>query len=302
MIKKIGAWQRIRRSPYQSSAAILIMTLTFLVSGIFLILTSFSSAMLSYFESKPQVTAFFSDKKDLSSIKNLQTQLKATGEVASTKFISKEEALSIYKEQNKSDPLLLEMVTADILPASLEVQATDPKFLVEINNILKKEPDVEEVVFQKDIVDALLSWTNTIRKVGLVVVTVLVVVSLSILMTIIGMKIALKKEEIEILKLVGATSSYIKKPFIIEGMLYGFIGAVLSWVIIYLLVFYITPYLSNFLNGVPSLRLTQIANYNIIIWPVSLFFMLLLLLVEILISLFVGALGSLLALNRYLKF
>ncbi len=302
MIKKIGVWQRIRRTPYQSSAAILIMTLTFFVTGIFFILATFSSSILSYFESKPQVTAFFSDKKDINSIKNLEAQLKATGMVAATKYISKEDALSIYKEQNKNDPLLLEMVTADILPASLEVQAIEPKYLSDINDILKKEPNVEEVIFQKDIVDTLLSWTNTIRKVGIVVVGVLIFVSLSILMTIIGMKIALKKEEIEILKLVGATSGYIKKPFIIEGMLYGVIGVLLSWVTIYFFILYITPFLGAFLNGIPALKLTTLSRWDITIWPISTIYMILLLVIELVIGIIVGILGSLLALKRYMRF
>lgn len=302
MIKTIGIWQRLRRSPYQSSAAILIMALTFFVMGMFFVIAGFSTSLLSYFESKPQVTAFFTDKKDINSIKNLEAELKATGWVASTKYISKEEALNIYKEQNKNDPLLLEMVTADILPSSLEVQAIDPKYLSDINNILKKEPDVEEVVFQKEIVDSLLSWTTTIRKVGIIVVSVLLFVSLSILMTIIGMKIALKKEEIEILKLVGATSSYIKKPFITEGLLYGLSGALVSWVIIYLLILYALPFLSTFLNGIPPLKFASIDKYNIYIWPVSPLFMVSVLLAELAISMVVGVMGSLFALKRYMKF
>lgn len=302
MIKKIGTWERLRRSPYQSLAAILIMSLTFFVTGVFFVLASFSSSLLTYFESKPQVTAFFTDKKDVNSIKNLESQLKATGFVSQTKYISKDEALSIYKEQNKNDPLLLEMVTAEILPASLEVQSADPKNLNEIYTILKKEPDVEEVVFQKEIVDSLLSWTTTIRKVGLVVVAALLFVSLTILMTIIGMKIALKKEEVEILKLIGATPSYIKNPFIVEGMLYGVIGAILSWSLVYLLILYGSPSVKSFLYGIPALNLVKVGDINIVIWPVSVTFMLILLIVEITLSALVGMLGSVFALRRYLKF
>lgn len=295
-------WQRLRRSPYQSAAAILIIALTFFVTGIFFVLATFSSSVLGYFESKPQVTAFFSDKKDVNSIKNLEAQLKASDKVASTKYISKEEALAIYKEQNKDDPLLLEMVTAEILPASLEVQATDPKYLVEISTTLKNESEIEEVIYQKEIVDALLSWTNTIRKVGLVVVMVLLIVSLLILATIIGMKIALKREELDILKLVGATEGYIKKPFLIEGMIYGLIGAFISWLILYLLILYLTPFLGSFLKGVSDLKIATVANYDITIWPISIVYMLILLSVEILLGVGIGILGSVIALKRYLQF
>ncbi|MBI4067068.1 ABC transporter permease [Candidatus Gottesmanbacteria bacterium] len=300
-MKKIGTWQRLRRTPYQSGAAILIMTLTFFVTGIFFVLASFSSSILTYFESKPQVTAFFTDKKDINSIKNLEAQLKATGKVSHTKYISKEEALSIYKEQNKNDPLLLEMVTAEILPASLEVQASDPDYLGEINSILQNEPEVEEVIFQKEIVDSLLSWTSTIRKVGLIVVAILLFVSLSILVTIIGMKIALMKEEIEVLKLVGATGSYIRMPFIMEGIFYGLVGALISWSTLYILLLYITPSIGTFLKGITALSLFSYSGYNVTIWPVSILFMSLLLLVEIVLGMGIGIIGSLLAVKRYLK-
>ncbi len=300
-MKKIGIWQRIRRSPYQSLAAALMMALTFFVTGIFIVLATFSSSILSYFESKPQVTAFFTDKKDINSIKNLEAVLKATGKVATTKYISKEEALSIYKEQNKNDPLLLEMVTAEILPASLEVQATDPKYLPQVNSLLKNEPEVEEVIYQKEIVDSLLSWTNTVRKIGIVVIAVLFFVSLLILTTIIGMKIALKKEEIDILTLVGATESYIKKPFLLEGMVYGVIGTVFSWIILYSLILYISPHLSSFFRGVPDLYIATVGNYRISIWPVSPLYMFVILAVEIIAGIGIGVLGSTIALKRYLK-
>ena len=300
-MKTIGIWQRIRRSPYQSASATLIMALTFFVTGIFILLALFSSSILSYFESKPQVTAFFTDKKDINSIKNLEAALKATGKVTSTKYISKEEALAIYKQQNKNDPMLLEMVTAEILPASLEVQATDPKYLPDINAILKGEAEVEEVIYQKELVESLLSWTQNIRKIGIVVIGVLFFVSLLILTTIIGMKIALKKEEIDILTLVGATEDYIKKPFILEGMIYGIIGTAFSWIILYGLVLYITPQLANFLRGIPDLYITSFGDFPIAIWPVSPLFMILLLFVEIVAALTIGILGSTIALKRYLK-
>ena len=69
--------------------------------------------------------------------------------------MSKDEALQIYKDLNKNNPLLLEMVTAEILPASLEVYATKPEYLSEIAEFLKKQQGIDEVVFQKNIVDKL---------------------------------------------------------------------------------------------------------------------------------------------------
>jgi len=113
------SWTHIRRSPYQALAAILTMFLTFLVSGAFGLTVATSLLVLQYFESKPQATVFFKDSAEKEQIDALKTTLEATGKIAGIKYVSKEDALLIYKEQNKNDPLLLEMVNADILPASL---------------------------------------------------------------------------------------------------------------------------------------------------------------------------------------
>lgn len=279
--------QHIRRSPYQALVAIGIMTLTFFVACLFFLVAAGSQVILSYFEKKPQVTVFFADEKGQDSIEKLMDKLKGSGKVAQIKFVSKEEALDIYREQNKDDPLLLEMVTADILPASLEISATDAKYLGELAEILKKEPLVEDVMYQKDVVETLISWTSGIRLAGTILIAFLVIVSLLMILTVIGMKIALKKEEIEILRLVGAGSWFIGAPFLLEGIFYGVVGASLAWGVAYLTLLYATPYLSPFLTGIPLL-------------PVSLVFMLYLLLGMVLLAAGVGGFGSFLALLRYL--
>lgn len=241
----------IWRSPYQALVAVLTMFVTFLLAGVFFLTTIASVVILNYFESKPQITVFFTDKASESDITSLKIKLESTQKTASIKYVTKEEALAIYREQNKNDPLLLEMVTADILPASLEVSAKDPSYLTELAPLIKDAEGVEEVVYQKDVVDALLSWTNAIRIVGLILVGLLVMNSFLIVMTVIGMKIALRRQEVEILNLVGATPWYIKLPFILEGGLYGSVGALLAWVVITPLVIWLQPYLLSFLGGIP---------------------------------------------------
>ncbi len=276
--------------------------MTMFVMAVFFLLAIASSAILSYFETKPQLTVFFKDEKDKASIDQLTERLKATGKIAEIRFISKEQALSIYREQNKNDPLLLEMVTADILPASLEISAVSPKSLVELSDLVKKEPGVDEVIFQKDVVDALVSWTSTIRKVGLIFIIFLTTSTILILLTNIGIKISSRKEEIEILKLVGATSWYIRKPFIFEGILLGIVGSTLSWIAVMAIMLYLMPFVSAFLKGIPSLSLLKIDNFlTIFIWPPSLPLYLLVLVILLIFGFMIGLLGSLFAVSRYLK-
>ena len=282
------AWHNIRRSPYQALAAILVMTLTFLVVSFFTFLIVGSSKVINFFESKPQVTAFFKDEAKQENINALEDQLNSTGKVASMKFVSKEDALRIYRQQNKNDPLLLDLVTADILPASLEIATIKISDLSSISDMLKRSSIVQEVVFQKDIVSTLINWTTAARRIGLGIIGVLSLVSVFIIVTIIGIKISQKRDDIEIMRLIGASSWYVRWPFLFEGMFYAIIGAIIAWLIASAALVYATPVLSAFLKGIP-------------VFPIPLVFFLGLLGAELLLAIFLGFLSSFLAVLRYLK-
>ncbi len=281
-------WHHVRRSPYQALAAILIMMVTFFAVSVFTFLILGSTKIINYFESKPQVTAFFKDEAKQQDIDALKTQIQSTGKIASTKFVSKQDALKIYKEQNKNDPLLLDLVTADILPSSLEISTIQLEDLPTVSQTLKSSPIVQEVVFQKDVVASLTSWTNAIREIGAALIVVLSIVSVFIMATIIGIKISQKRDEIEIMRLLGATKIYISMPFLLEGMFYGTLGAFLGWLVASASLLYTTPYLMSFLRGIPIL-------------PVPLLFLLELFVAEYLLAVFLGIFSSWLAVSRYLK-
>lgn len=269
-------------------AAVFIMMLTFLSITIFSFIVFGSSAVIDYFESKPQVTAFFKDEAKTEDIQALQAQLQQTGQIASTRYVSKAEALQIYKEQNKNDPLLLDLVTEDILPASLEISTYEIEDLEPVSNTLRASPYVSEVIYQKDIVSTLASWTNAVRLIGIILIAILAIVSVFIMMTVIGFKVSQKKDEIEIMKLLSATNWYIRWPFILEGIFYGVVGTLIGWFVASGALMYATPYLETFLKGIPIL-------------PVSPVFLIGLLVGELLIAVFLGILASSLAVLRYLK-
>jgi len=287
----------MRRSPYQSLVAVFTLFLTILLTGLFCLATIGSSMVLSYFESKPQITVFFSDKATAADINMLKKILEDTGKVYSMKYVSKEDALTIYREQNKRDPLLLEMVTANILPASLEISAKEPQYLTELEPLIAKATNIEEVVFQKDVVDALLRWTNAIRWIGLALVGFLSLNSILTVMTVIGMKIALKKDEIEILKLVGASPRYIQIPFILEGGLYGIFGAFASWLVITVVCLLLRTNITNFLGMIPVIY----SIFQSFSW-IFVGTMAGILAILLFVGFFLGAIGSVIAMSRYLKF
>jgi len=281
-------WNHIRRSPYQSIIAIVSVTIMLYVASIFLILAVESHVFLNYIETRPQIIVFFKDGLKTSDLENVKKTLNDTGLVTSLKYVSKDEALKYYKDQNKKDPLLLEMVTADILPASLEVSAKEAGDLKTLYEMIKKFPNIEEINFQKDTVDQLVTLTGGIRKIGIEFLLILYFAASLIILTLVSLKITLKKEEIEILHLLGATNWYIRWPFLLEGVFYGLSGAFFGWIIILLRGWQILPILNSLPAGIPLIELNPQTA-------------LLLLGIMSTIGTFVGAIGSFFAVKRYLK-
>ncbi len=285
-----SVWSRIRRSPYQALAAVSIMTMTMFLGSVFFLVAAGSQAILTYFETRPQVNAFF--KSDLvpapQAVDLIKANLQATNLVAEVKYISKEEALKLYKDLNRSDPLLLEAVTANMLPASIEVSAKNPADLKPIADLLKTQPDIEDVRFAEDVVSQLAVWTRSMRLIGFSLVGSHLVITFSIILLIIGIKVANRRDEIALLELLGATRGYISAPFVWEGIIYGAAGAFIAWGVSYLILLYSTPFLAGFLAGIPIL-------------PAPFWFMLSLLGGELLLGAVIGAVGGFLAVRRFLK-
>jgi cell division transport system permease protein len=291
----------IKTAPYQSLASFFILFLTLFLSLLFFNLISFFYAILSYVETKPQVAVYFQTQTQEKDIFKIRQTLTNSRKVTSIKYISKAEALKIYRELNKDNPLLLEMVSADILPASLEINAKKPEYLAEIAEYLKKQAGVDEVQFQKSIVERLLTLNNVLRKVFLFLFVFLIVISSAVLMTTTAFKIALKKEEIELLRLLGASKFYVRKPYLIEGIFFGFLGDSSAWIVFYLIFFYLQPFLNSYLFGLPQLPFFQAASYHLYVWPPSVQYIGLTYLLTALSGILIGFIGNYLSTSKYIK-
>src|SRR3989344_3312378 len=163
----------LRRSPYQAMAAALAMSLTFFVSSIFIVLIVGWQLVLRYIEQRPQVIAFFKDNTKDTRIAEIANEVKSTGLVREVKYVSKEEALAIYRERNKDDPLLLESVTADFLPASIDISVNRASDIKQITDLAQGSEHVDKVITPENLVEQLVKWTKTIRLGGLVFVSTL---------------------------------------------------------------------------------------------------------------------------------
>lgn len=278
----------VRRSPYQAFAAILILSITFFVGYTFSMVVAGTNQILHYFETRPQVTAFFKLDTPQNTIDTLAKNMRDKSYVNQVNLVSKEQALEIYRQDNKKDPLLLELVTADILPASIEVSGKDASSLPQIKNDLDKSEGVDEVVYQKDVIDSLNKWTNSLRYIGVASVGILSFTSFMIVMIVSGMKVAVQRKAIRIMRILGATKWYVRAPFVYEGMLYGLIGSLIGWSGMYVGLLYVTPWLKDFLGSVSLL-------------PVPAEFLLIQLAAGTLLGLVLGAFASLVAVQRMMR-
>jgi len=291
----------IVRSPFQAIAAVFVLGLTFFVGTLFSILVYSSNQVLGHFETRPQVIAFLKEDASVEDISKLQSKLLEDARIKEVQFVSKEEALSIYKEATSDNPLLAELVSPSIFPASLEFSLSELSFAEEVIGDIRGESLVEQVGFTanlggesslEDVVTRLKNITRYVRIGGGVLAGVLAGASFLVLIVIIGMRIATRKGEIEILDLIGATSGFIRSPIMLEAIIYSVVGVLVGWVLALILVLYSTPSVVAYFGEIPVLpKKTQdfLALFGII------------LAIEMVLGVILALLGSSLAVARARK-
>lgn len=240
----------VRRSPFQAFSAIFVLTLTFFVATLFSIIIFSSSRLLNYFETRPQIISFLKLDANDNDIATLQHKLEADDRIKEVKYVSKEDALSIYKKATSSNPQLGELVNPSIFPSSLEFSVKDLSFAKDVIDEVKSEKIVDSVGFTASIgddsnlssvVSRLKTITNYVRIGGLILTLVLGFTSFIVLLIIVSMRLSTRKEEIEILNLLGATPKFIRSPIVIEALFYSTVGVVFGWLLAFIGVLYIAP-------------------------------------------------------------
>jgi len=292
------ALDHIRRAPFQAMAAIFVLSITFFVITLLSILIYASSQTLKYFETRPQVIAFLSDDATTDQVADLQTKLKQDSRVAEVSFISKEQALEIYKVATADNPLLSELVSPSIFPASLEFSLTDLSFAEEVISSVKQEEFVDQIGFTaslggedtlSDVVSRLRKITWYIRVGGGAFALLLSGTSFLVLIVIIGMRMTTRRGEIEILDLIGATPGFIRSPIILEGVIYAFMGVVVGWLLAFLAVLYLTPTVISYFGEIPVLPRDTLELFKLFAILFG---------GEIFVGLFLALTGSALAVSR----
>jgi len=275
-----------RRRVLISMATILSITTILIIVGVFLLISINSSLFLENIESQLEIVVYLEDNISKDEQNNLKSNITSIDGIKEVKFVSKEEAYQRLLKNLGEQKDILSAIEKNPLPASFEIQVKDPEVIEQIANRIAEFKKVEEVEYGREIVEKLLNFTYIFRGAGMLILALLVFASILIISTIIKITVYARRNEIEIMSLAGATSWFIKWPFIIEGFLQGFISAVLSVIILYNLYFFATNKVHQVIPFLPL-----VADYMDLL-PIGISIMLL--------GSFVGILGSMFSVGKYL--
>ncbi len=230
------AWQGFWRNALMSLAATATMVLMLLLLAGFWIIQTGLLAGLEFTEQKVEVVAYLHQNATESQINALAAEIRQRPDVAEVEIVTRDKALDRFREsmeaQGRTD--LTQQLETNPLYASLEVKLTDPSALKAVGDALDptEHPIVRNVINIEDLVDRLLTVTSILRTAGTVLLVAIGLIVLFIIVNAIRLAVVARAEEIEIMRLVGASDAFIRWPFIFEGAFVGFLGAAITLAIL----------------------------------------------------------------------
>jgi len=230
------AWQGFWRNALMSLAATATMVLMLLLLAGFWIIQTGLLAGLEFTEQKVEVVAYLHQNATESQINALAAEIEQRPDVESVEVVTRDKALERFREsmeaQGRTD--LTQQLESNPLFASLEVKLTDPTALKAVGDALDptEQPIVRNVINIEDLVERLLTVTNILRTAGTVVLVAVGLIALFIIVNAIRLAVVARAEEIEIMRLVGASDAFIRWPFVFEGAFVGFLGAAVTLAIL----------------------------------------------------------------------
>ena len=281
---------RIKRGPVHVIAAILVMAAAFFVVTVFTFIFVQSKLALSYLESVPQVTAFLKDTATQDDSNALIGEVQSSGLAATIKYVSPAEALNTYKQLNSSDPELTALVDQSYFPPSIEVQAKELKNLGKIADIFNahKDKTVDRVIYFSDVVQNLTKFTEGVKNTALILLGLLLLSLTITSIFITGLQTYVNRDEVEIMRLIGATKAFVYTPFILEAVFYGIVSSLIASAAAMATIPYILGWYSDLFKGISSVQVSY--QYYAAIIGASL-----------VIGLVTNLIGSYIAVRRYAK-
>ncbi|MFN3693058.1 MAG: cell division protein FtsX [Candidatus Paceibacteria bacterium] len=292
----IGFW----RSAYVSLASIFVITVALFVIGTTMLLDQLLTVSLNNIQSKVDINVYFVTTADETAINALKTKIEALPDVAEVRYTSREDALTEYRLKNQNDSVAmqaLEELGDNPLGATIAIRAKNTSQYESIARFLDEQKAMEttetalidEVNYanNKESIETLTKIVNAVERATTITMVVLIIAAILITFNTIRLAIYTAREEISVMRLVGASNAFIRGPFMLQGVMYGVISGILALAILYPIMIWIGPATAEFFE------------FDLYVYFVNNFGTLFLTIVGIGVAL--GLISSILAITRYLR-
>ncbi len=291
-----ASWQSFVRNLWLSTATVAVMVLALLMIGLLALFNVMTQTVIKNLENRVDVSVYFYQDTEEEKILSIRQELLKLPEVKSVDYVSQEEALARFKERHKDSDVLmqsLQELDTNPLEGSLNIKANHPSQYETIANYFNEERFkglIDKINYKqnKDVIERLTNLTGNIEKGGWAVSLALAMLAILVSFNTVRLTMYIWREEISVMRLVGASNWFIRGPFVTEGILYGLVSAIFTLIFLYPLLWLISGKITSFLPSVDLLYFYK-ANF----WQ----FVLLIVGVGVLL----GGISSLIAIRRYLK-
>jgi cell division transport system permease protein len=279
-----------------ATVAVLVISLSLFLTLILFRVTA--NQTISSIEDKIDISVYFKSAAPDGDMATITESVRTLPEVASVEFISKDQALEIFRERHQADPTITQAInelTTNPLLAHLNIKATDPSEYATIAEYINSNENISQYVESvsyfdnKLVIERLNSITSSVNRGVLVLTIVLTIVGALVVFNTIWLAIFANREEIMIMRLVGASNALVRGPYVVHGIIAGVVSAAVSFIVAIPVVHVIHPYLSSL---IPTFSLTGYFYRNAIF----------LLAYQMLFGVALGAVASFLAIRKYLRY
>lgn len=282
------AFKSMGRNKLMSFSTILTVAISLFIVGAFAVFVVNASTFIESQSNKTQLAVFIETSYTPEQAQDVGKKLENISGVESIEYISKEDAMKKTCKKYGGEEQWKEVFgDENPLPYTYNITAVNPQDLEGISNESKLLPGVYKVDYAKNLVVQLVNMVESIRVVGIIVIAILFLSAIFLISTTIKLSVYAKRKEIMVMKYVGSSNGFIRGPFIVTGLLLGFMGAVLAAVILFSAYYYIMSYL---ITGISFLQL----GYN----PIQISIIISILLIS---GVIIGIIGSIVSLRKYLR-
>lgn len=284
----VDAFKSLKRNKTLSIAAMITVLITFFIFGTFILLGLNFNKAIEDVASKLEIKVYLDNDIKLIDQREIELKLNEQEGVKEVIYESKEEAFANLQEMLKDNQGLLEGydLSDNPLPSSYIVKLESPEYANQIAESVQGMTGVEDISNQQDMIDTISAFVNGVRIAGMVLFVVFIGVSIFLITNTTKITVYSRRKEVGIMKYVGATDWFIRWPFIIEGMIIGFVGSLISSILLFML------YRGAYGYIVSNMFLVSLVSPGFVLGTLTWIFLL--------GGIIVGALGSIVALRKFL--